>query len=97
MSFSAGMSVRFRAVEAAPWVAEVVDDGTIRPGRGDFDDLRRIEPGAVLHGVDQHLAERGHQQIAFVFWQRILVLCHEPHEAIGVEQMTRDPKRHLVR
>ena len=56
--------VSVAAIEAAARIAEVEDDGARRLRRGDLDDFFRIEPGAVFHGVQQHFAERRHQQIA---------------------------------
>ena len=56
------------AIEAVAGVSEVIDD---RPGRlrcRHFDDFGRIEPGAMLHGIQEHLAERGEQQVAVVAW-----------------------------
>ena len=37
-----------------------------------------IEAGAVLHRVEQHLAEGGHQQVAPVFGQRRFPLGEGP-------------------
>ncbi len=85
------------AIETRTGVAEVIDDRTGGPRRGDLDRLLGIEACAMLHGIDEHLAKGRDQQVAVAGRQHRLILRHEPHEPLGREQMTGHPQRQPVR
>ena len=88
-----------RRVEARARITQVVDDGARRPRGGDLDHLLGIEAAAMLHRVQEHLPERGHQQIGFAIIgeEPRLKLRHEAHEPIGRQQAARHSQRQPVR
>jgi hypothetical protein len=69
------------------------DDGAGRAGGGNVDHLSRIEAGAVLHCIQQHLAKRGHQQIAIFGRQVGAPLRHEARQTIGADEVALNAER----
>ena len=80
------------AVEAVAGIAEMKDDGARGLGRRDFDHFLGVEAGAMLHRVEEHLSERGHQQVA-IDWNAGAVFGHEARQPVGGHE----PARHLQR
>jgi hypothetical protein len=76
------------AVEAAAGIPHVLDDRACRPGGCHLDDFAVVEPGSVLHRIEEQLAERGNEQVPFLGRQGAEMLRHESDEPLRSEQMT---------
>ena len=77
-----GVVERF-AAEAGAGVAYMEDHGASGLNGGDFDDLFGVEGCAVLHGVEEDLAEGLHELLTGVFGELGAELAGEGEEAFG--------------